>query len=44
MSAEQMLEIRRGKSEDAKLVTLLQFTRRMLETKGFVEDSDLASF
>jgi uncharacterized peroxidase-related enzyme len=44
MSAEQMLEARQGKAEDAKLVALLQFTRRMLETKGFVEDADLARF
>ena len=44
MSAEQMVDIRRGRAEDAKHTALLQFTRRMLETKGFVEDSDIASF
>ena len=44
MSAEQMLHIRRGKSGDAKHVALLQFTHRMLETQGLVEDDDLAAF
>jgi uncharacterized peroxidase-related enzyme len=44
LSAKQMLDIRRGKTDDTKHQTLLQFTRRMLETNGLVEDSDLASF
>jgi len=44
MSAEQMVGIRRGRAEDAKHAALVQFTRRMLETKGCVEDGDIASF
>ena len=44
MSAEQMVDIRQGRAEDAKHAALLQFTRRMLETKGFVEDGDIADF
>lgn len=44
MSAEQMMDIRRGRADDAKHTALLQFTSRILETKGLVEDSDIASF
>jgi AhpD family alkylhydroperoxidase len=44
MSAQQMLDVRRGKAEDASHRTLLQFTRRVLETQGVVETNDLASF
>jgi AhpD family alkylhydroperoxidase len=44
MSAEQMLDIRRGRVEDPKLDALVQFTRRMLETKGAVEDRDIDRF
>jgi alkylhydroperoxidase family enzyme len=44
MSAEQMVDIRRGKAGDAKHTALLQFTSRMLETRGDVEDNDVARF
>jgi AhpD family alkylhydroperoxidase len=44
LSAQQMMDIRRGGVEDGKLAALVQFTRRMLETKGFVEDGDIESF
>lgn len=44
MSAEQMMDIRQGRATDATNAALAQFTRRMLETKGCVEDGDIASF
>ncbi len=44
LSATQMLDIRRGKPEDAKHMALVQFTRRMLETGGQVEEGDIARF
>jgi uncharacterized peroxidase-related enzyme len=43
MSAQQMLDIRRGKTDHARHQALLQFTRRILETNGLVADSDLAT-
>jgi len=42
MSEAQMLDSRRCKSDDARLGALLQFARRMLETKGDVTDGDIA--
>ena len=44
MSAQQIMDIRRGQTNDAKHQALLQFTRQMLETSGLVADRDLATF
>jgi AhpD family alkylhydroperoxidase len=44
LSAEQMLAIRRGRVDDVSLDALVQFTRRMLETKGAVEEDDIDRF
>ena len=43
LSAQQMLDVRRGASEDPKQRALAQFTRRMLETHGCVEDGHIAA-
>lgn len=44
LAAEEMLAIRRGKAQDPKRAALVQFTRRMIETRGAVEDSDVDRF
>jgi uncharacterized peroxidase-related enzyme len=41
---EEILGIRKGKATDPKHSALIDFTRKILETKGFVSDSDLDSF
>lgn len=43
MSDEDILEVRRGQSEDPKLQALITFTQETLATKGFVSDDDLAA-
>ena len=40
---EAMLDIRRGKAEDPKHQALIDFVRRVLETKGFVSNAELAA-
>ena len=44
LTEEETLQIRRGESEDERLAALGAFTVRVLETRGFVEDADLADF
>jgi uncharacterized peroxidase-related enzyme len=44
LTEEETLQIRRGESQDDRLAALSAFTVRVLETKGFVEDADLADF
>ena len=41
LSDDEVLAIRRGKSENEKYNTLAQFAHRVLQTKGFVEDDDI---
>ena len=41
LSADEVVNIRRGEPSDPKHRALARFTRRMMETKGFVEDADL---
>jgi uncharacterized peroxidase-related enzyme len=38
-----ILDIRRGRSDDAKLQALIVFVQAVLSTKGFVSDEDLAA-
>jgi AhpD family alkylhydroperoxidase len=42
LSAQQMAEIRQGSVRDPGIGALVQFTLRMLETRGAVDDSDVA--
>jgi len=44
LSDEQIMDIRRGKADDAKYAALVQFTRRVLESKGLVTDEEIAAF
>ncbi len=41
LSADEALAIRQGKPSDAKHKVLANFTRRVIDTKGFVEDADV---
>ena len=43
LSGDEVLNIRRGSPSDPKLKALTAFTRRVLETKGYIADSDLAA-
>lgn len=43
LSDSQILEVRRGRSDDAKLQALIDFTLKVMDTKGFVSDEDLAA-
>lgn len=43
LSGDEILGIRRGAPSDPKLKALTVFTRRVLETKGYIADSDLAA-
>ncbi len=43
MPEEETLAARRFDSPDAKRASLLQFVRRVIETKGFVSDDELAA-
>ena len=43
LSDAEILDVRRGKSADAKLQALIVFTQEILSTKGFVSDDDLAA-
>ncbi len=40
----ELARIRRGEASDPKLAALLAFTARVMDTKGFVSDADLAAF
>ena len=44
MDTEEILNIRKGTASDAKQAALVNFTLKVLETKGFVSDDDLESF
>jgi uncharacterized peroxidase-related enzyme len=44
LSDEQMIAVRRGDAKDPAHAALGQFTRRVLETKGFVTDNDINAF
>ena len=44
LSEEQMLSARRGKAEDPKHAALVNFTHKVMETKGFVGDGDIEAF
>jgi len=44
LSEEDVLKIRRGEPSDPKHAALVQFTHRVLDTKGFVSDEDLDAF
>ncbi len=41
LSAEEAVNIRRGQPTDDKHRVLADFTRRIIDTKGFVEDADV---
>jgi len=43
LSDPDILDVRHGVSEDAKLQALIVFTQEILSTKGFVSDDDLAA-
>jgi uncharacterized peroxidase-related enzyme len=43
LSDAEILDVRRGKSNDAKLQALIVFTQEILATKGCVSDDDLAA-
>jgi AhpD family alkylhydroperoxidase len=43
VSDADILDVRRGVSEDAKLQALIVFVQEILSTKGFVSDDDLAA-
>jgi alkylhydroperoxidase family enzyme len=44
LSEEEVLKIRRGEPSDPKHAALVQFTNRVLDTKGFVSDQDIKAF
>ena len=44
LAEEQILDIRRGRSDDPKSAALIVFTHRVLETEGLVDDVDIATF
>ncbi len=43
LSAEEIMDVRRGMSNDPKLQALIVFVQEVLSTKGFVSDGDLAA-
>ncbi|MFW2404271.1 MAG: carboxymuconolactone decarboxylase family protein [Gammaproteobacteria bacterium] len=43
LSDAQILEVRRGRSDDAKLQALIDFTAKVMDTIGFVSDEELAA-
>jgi len=43
LSDAQILDVRRGKSDDPKLQAFIVFVQEVLSTKGFVSDDDLAA-
>ena len=43
LSSDEILKIRRGEPSDPKLAALVQFTHRVLETKGSVRDDEIES-
>ena len=44
VSKEEILQIRKGAPTDPKHAALVSFTLKVIETKGFVSDSDIAEF
>lgn len=44
VSKEEIMNIRKGTPSDPKHAALVTFTLKVMETKGFVEDKDLAVF
>lgn len=44
VSKEEILQIRKGGPKDPKHAALIAFTLKVIETKGFVSDSDIAEF
>lgn len=44
MDAKEILNIRKGTASDVRHSALVDFTLKVLETKGFVSEDDLASF
>ncbi|MFO8081509.1 MAG: carboxymuconolactone decarboxylase family protein [Armatimonadota bacterium] len=44
MTEAETLQIRRGESDDPERAALIDFTLCVVETKGFVDDEDLAAF
>lgn len=44
LSGEDIISIRKGKSSDPRRSALATFTKRVIETKGFVSDADIAAF
>ncbi len=43
LSDAEILDVRRGASDDKKLQALIVFTQEILSTKGFVSDDDLSA-
>ena len=43
MNDDEILDVRRGSSGDAKLQALIVFTRKILSVQGFVSDDDLSA-
>lgn len=44
VGAEEIVDIRKGMAANAKQSALIDFTLKVLETKGFVSDGDLEAF
>lgn len=44
LAEDEILRIRRGEPSDPKLAALVQFTQRVLETKGSVRDDEVQAF
>ncbi len=44
VSKEEILQIRKGKPTDPKHAALIAFTLKVIESKGFVSDNDIAAF
>jgi uncharacterized peroxidase-related enzyme len=44
LSEDGILKIRRGDASDPQHAALVRFTHRVLDTKGFVDDEDIAAF
>ena len=42
LSNEEILAVRHGSPEDPQLLALVEFTNRVLETRGYVSDGDIA--
>ena len=44
LTDDEILELRRGKSDNVEYQALVNFTQQILETKGFVSDEDIDAF